>query len=171
MKLRHEELLSMNNWLVLLLFCFIMGSCANHKKIQQQQSTQALQPIIIYKTKADYYFNIPVILSKDKQIIVSYPSVTDIYYQGELALPTKLKNEYLLDNRGINTNVAFTSYTYEEYSKLASPLNIDTLFNSIIDNNPLLELYNCGSRYSFKNDVKKLNRIIKKDFKNCEKIK
>ena len=148
-----------------------MGSCANHKKIQQKQSTRALQPTIIYKTKADYYYNVPIILTKDKKMIVSYPSVTDIYYKGKLALPTKLKNEYLLDNRGINKDVAFTSYTYESYSKLSTAPNSMEFLKSVIDTDPLLELYHCGSRVSYKNEIIELNKLIENKFMNCKRIK
>lgn len=158
----------MNKFIVFIIMILSVACNSGKKMITGAQATP---PVLVYKTWKDYFDKVPIILNNNKNIIVSYPHPRDVFYKGKLAYPTKLSNGYLLDNRGLNKNVAFTKYTYEEYSKLASPPNIDTLFNSIIDNNPLLELYNCGSRYSFKNDVKELNRIIKKDFKNCKKIK
>lgn len=71
---------------------------------------------------------------------VSYPVPSDVYYQAKLAFPTRLMNEYLLDNRGINENVTFLSYTYEEYSKLAKAPAAEDLLCKIIHNNPLMEL-------------------------------
>ena len=72
-------------------------------------------PVIVYKTRANFYNMVPVTLNQDKDRIVSYPAPSDLYFEGELALPGKLKKGYLLDRRGINVNTVFTSFTYEEY--------------------------------------------------------
>ncbi len=131
-----------------------------------------VEPAIVYKTKADYYDKVPIILSDDKKSVVSYPAPTDVYYRGKLAYPIKLKNGYLLDNRGINKNVAFTKYTYNEYSKLtASPTEKD-LLNSVIDNSPLLNLVNLGPRIYFEQDeVGEINQIIDTGFKDYKQLK
>lgn len=73
--------------------------------VNQIESTQ---PVIVYKTKSDYFNLVPVVLSDDKSKIISYPSPTDI---NSSLLPTKLKNGYLIDNKGIQPNVAFLSFT------------------------------------------------------------
>lgn len=39
-------------------------------------------PVIIYKTAKDYSTYVPVSLSPDNKSIVSYPGVSDVYYQG-----------------------------------------------------------------------------------------
>jgi hypothetical protein len=87
------------------------------------------------------------------------------------AILTKLENGYLLDNRGINVNVAFTSYTYEDYSALDRAPSIENLLESIIDNDPLVELYNCKSQRKIKNDLSKINKLVKQNFKKCVQLK
>lgn len=118
-------------------------------------------PAIVYKTKTDYFNLVPVILSDDKSKIVSYPAVSDIYRGGKYPYPTKLLNDYLLDNRGISKNVAFLNLTYEEYGKLQKTPTSDELFKKIIDNDPLLEIYKCGIKSDYKNIVKELNQMIR----------
>jgi hypothetical protein len=130
------------------------------------------KPCTIYKTKKNYSYNVPVTLSADKTKIVSYPSPADVFYNGQLAYPTKLVKGYLLDNRGVSLNTAFTKYTYKEYSKLKEAPDLKTLYNSIIDKNPITEMYDCGNGYRFKNEVLELNEIIKKDsLSSFKKIK
>jgi hypothetical protein len=115
---------------------------------------------IIYKTKKDYYDKIPVTLNEGKTKIVSYPAPTDIYYNGQLAYPTKLNNGYLLDNRGISKNVAFLNITYEEFSKVNEVPPLSEMMNMIIDKEPFTEMYNCGNRYQYKDVVNDLNKAI-----------
>ena len=126
---------------------------------------------IIYKTKKDYSKFVPVILSEDKSKIVSYPHPKDVFYKGELAYPTELKNGYLLDNRGININVAFLNITYEDYSKLEKiPLLLE-LFSMILDKDPLIEIYNCGNRDTFKNEISDLNKLVENNgLKDCKSL-
>ncbi|MEG1540094.1 MAG: hypothetical protein RR383_09150 [Muribaculaceae bacterium] len=101
----------------------------------------ALPQIAIYKTVKPYTNNVPVTLDDAHSKIVSYPAPTDIYFNGTLAKPTPLKNGYWLDNRGINKNTAFTSYSYEEYSKLAEAPSMQELMEHIIDKNPITEIH------------------------------
>ena len=173
--------------IILLLFVFTMVSlfsCKSSKngeqKVNQKLSTtqpvkQTLSkaegvvritaPVIIYKTNADYYNNVPVIMSDDRKDIISYPDIKDVFYNGQLAYPTRLENGYLLDNRGIGKNVAFLKYTYEEYSKLPSTPSKDELLKTIITKEqPLKELYRCDKFP--RRDVKMLNELIKKGLPN-----
>lgn len=130
---------------------------------------QQVAPAIIYKTRADYRNFVPVTLNSDRSAIQSYPAPTDVYYEGQLAVPTELTNGYLLDNRGISTQAAFLDITYEEYSQLKE-INLDFLWKRIQDTTPLLELYHCGNRSDFSNEVEELNMIIQQGFRNCKKI-
>ena len=125
--------------------------------------------VIIYKTKGDYFDKVPVILNDGKNAIIAYPGPKDVFYNGILALPTKLKDGYLLDNRGINKNVVFINFTYEEYSKLKEAPLISDMLKMIIDKNPITEMYNCGSRYQYKEIVNDLNKII--DTKQLNRFK
>lgn len=149
-----------------------MNSCSsvkNNKITMEAKETdkdkvilnfKAGPPTIIYKTKEDYSKFVPVILSEDKSKIISYPHPSDIIVNDVFSYPTELEKGYLLDNRGININVAFLNLTYEEYSKLETAPLLEKLFSMILDKNPLVEIYNCGNRYTFKNEISDLNKLI-----------
>ena len=128
--------------------------------------TKVSTPALVYKTRADYYNRVPVLMNTEKNRILSYPDPTDLNYGNKLALPTKLKNGYLLDNRGIGINVAFLTYTYETYAALTKVPDMTQLMDSILDKKPLSELWDCGSRSLYKNEVDELNTLIDKGFPN-----
>lgn len=161
--------------LSIFIAVFVLSSCCKKNlpqtdKVNRDMNKQSkpFPPTLIYKTKADYFNNVPVILNDDKTMIVSYPDIKDVYYKGELAYPVKLENSYLLDNRGINKNVAFLKYTYEQYSKLDKTPSIDDLFNSIIEKDPLSELFKCECA----RDTSDINKIILSNtLKNCLRLK
>ena len=161
-----------------ILLTIVFTSCSNRGTSKSKEgdkenlATAAGPPVIIYKTKMDYSSNVPVILSDDKSRITSYPGIKDIMYKGNFAYPTELTDGFLLDNRGINENVAFLDYTYEEYSKLDKTPASDELMGHIMEYDPLVEMYNCGTRYDYKNMVDELNTIIAEgSYKGCEKLK
>jgi hypothetical protein len=129
------------------------------------------QPIIIYKTKVDYSQNVAIRLSADKSKIISYPYPTDVFYKNMLAYPTKLDNEYLLDNLGININTAYLSLTLKEYSQYKEVPSLIELYNLIIDKNPLIEFYNCGNRQNLTNEIIDINNIIKENLDKCKCLK
>jgi hypothetical protein len=130
----------------------------------------SLSPVaIIYKTKNDYYDKVPVTLNDNKTKIISYPGPKDIFYNEKLSLPEKLSDGFLLDNRGINKNVAFLNITYSEYSTLTEAPLLSEMMKMIIDKDPLTEMYNCGSRYQYKDIVADLNKFI--DNKKLSKFK
>lgn len=143
-----------NLFFVIICFCV---ACASQKQVS---SANMKQPTLVYKTKQNYNNLVPILLSDDNTEIVMYPAPTDIYYQGKLALPTQLKQGYLLDNRGISKNVAFIKLTYQEYAKLEKAPKLTELYAMIVDKDPLHELYDCGKRENFSNLIKQLNQII-----------
>jgi hypothetical protein len=126
---------------------------------------------IVYKTRKDYSNYVPVILSDDKSMIVSYPSNKDVFYDGKLALPTKLKSGYLLDNRGISVNSAFLDMTYLEYSELPDSPSPVELNKRILDKDPFVEIWLCGERDELKDPVKELNELIDDGLAGCKRIK
>ncbi|HET9571715.1 MAG TPA: hypothetical protein VFP20_09950 [Bacteroidales bacterium] len=123
-------------------------------------------PALVYKTRANYDHRVPVLMNDEKTSILSYPDPTDLIYGGVPALPTKLKNGYLLDNRGIGVNVAFLTYTYESYGALPKAPELNQLIDSLLDRNPLTELWDCGPRTLYKKEVDELNAQIEKGFPN-----
>ena len=159
-------------WFYLLIFSLLI-SCKSTKEstsVNSQRSTGFVnenQQTIIYKTIKDYSDFVPVIMNAEKTEILSYPAPADLFYNGKLAKPTSLKNGYLLDNRGITENIAFLSYTYETYSKFKQAPPAEELLLKIIDKNPLLEMYYCGSRNQFTNEIYELNYLMNNNFNGC----
>jgi len=150
---------------------FVTAVCCTTQRPGQRTGNAGPQ-VLIYKTKADYSKNVPVTLSDDKTTIVAYPAPQDIYFNGQLAYPTKLVRGYWLDNRGIGPNTAFLSLTYEEYAKLSQNPNPADLYNMIIDKDPITHLYSLGNRYGFTNVVSQADSIIEhhklKDYKRLK---
>jgi hypothetical protein len=166
-------------FIFLLVSVLMWSSCS--KKVtpgttaapeKQKQAVVASPPCIIYRTKENFNKNIPVGLSEDKSAIISYPDIKDIYYKGELAYPTELKDGFYLDNRGIGPNVAFTEFTYESYARLDKTPSSDELFGRIISNDPLTDMYQCGTRSQYADPAKELNDIITSGkLDKCKKLK
>ena len=101
-------------------------------------SPASTSPIVyVYKTKADYSHQVPVIMDEARTRILSYPAPGDLKMGNGLRLPTVLNKGYLLDNKGIGPNVAFLTYTYEEYSQLPTAPSIDNLMSHILYKYPL----------------------------------
>jgi len=146
----------------------IMLSC-NTSKLSQE-TAGALAPVLVYKTKADYSHLVPVTLNETGDKLVSFPAPSDLYVNGILAIPVQLDMGYLLDMRGVQPNTAFTSYTYEAYSKLESAPSVQDLISSIIDKDPFEELYDCGSTSQYKSLEEELNKLIRKRFSGCKKL-
>ncbi len=139
---------------------------------KQKQAVVASAPCIIYRTKENFYKNVPVNLTEDKSAISSYPDIKDVYYKGELAYPTELKDGFYLDNRGIGPGVAFTEFSYEAYSRLEKTPTSEELFGRIINADPLTDMYQCGSRSQYADPVKELNEIIASGkLDHCKKLK
>ena len=162
----------MKNIVILSMAIFTIFGCKSQQlnnKVSvteppvKEQFVAALSRIVIYKTTKDYKYNVPVILSDDKTRIVSYPHPSDLIFDNRLALPSALNKGYLLDNRGIQKNVAFLKYTYEEYSKLKDVPALQELYSDIINKDPLTELWNCGTKASFTDLQKQLNESIDKN--------
>ena len=155
---------------MLIVFILLTAGCANQNKVTNHDN-MANEPFLIYKTKANYNELVPVILNDDKTVIVSYPAPQDLSSGDELRLPTELANGYLLDNKGIGLNVAFTSFTYEEYVALEEAPSIENLMNSIIDKDPLIELYDCKDQLKIKHDPGKVKKMVRKGLKGCVRVK
>lgn len=149
-----------------------MGNNAS-TKLAPQPFVAAQARVVIYKTTKDYSNNVPVTLSNDKTTIVSYPHPTDLVLGENLALPAPLHNGYLLDNRGINKNVAFLKYTYSEYSKMKEVPTLQELQRNIIDKDPLTELWDCGPKANFTDVQQQLNEWIDKGIlaEKCKRIR
>ena len=158
-----------------IIVCLSLTGCRTSKKTEKSVVNINFSgpPTIIYKMKNDYSRNVPVTLSDDRLTIVNYPAIEDISMNGKYPVPTVLKNGYYLDNRGIGPNVAFTKYSYEEYSKLATTPAVEELFRAINDKDPIVEMYDCGNRLRFTDIEAEINQLIEKSdlAKKCKKLK
>lgn len=157
--------------LALLLLVGCLSSKTTVPMVENQSNQMVRSPkAIVYKTVRDYHLNVPVLMDAQKQNIISYPAPSDAFYKSALALPTPLSNGFWLDNRGINQYVAFTSYTYDEYSKLPAAPDLTTLKSKIIDLNPLVEMYECGFRADYQDEIVELNALIGAGFPSCKRL-
>lgn len=148
-----------------------MQNVVESKYVGNKSSGVMLPKAVIYKTTHNYNDYVPVIMDEGKKRIISYPAPSDLYYNGKLAKPLELKNGYLLDNRGINRNVVFTDYTYEEYSNFKEAPSLEELKAHIKDIFPLSEMYYTEDSRNIKNGIDYYNDIIDSGFKNCVKEK
>jgi hypothetical protein len=138
----------------LLAIIILLVSCG----VKQEKEPQNLKQTVVYKTNGNYDFLVPVILNNDKTAIVSYPHMSDLKVNGKFTYPEKLVGGYLLDKKGINANVAFLKFTYEEYTNFKEVPSLDTLYESITDKNPIKEIYICGQL-----DKSEIVKLIKRN--------
>lgn len=145
-----------------LIAAILLAGCAERKAVQNMELSYAPGPhAVVYKTRQDYSNLVPIRLSEDRTQIVGYPDPDDLRRDGGLTLPIALEKGYVLDVQGIGPNVAFTSYTYEEYSRLPEPPLAEDMLRAVIDDQPLESMCDCGLLSQFENPVADLNRIIK----------
>ena len=127
---------------------------------------------MIYRTKNDYFDKVPVTLSENLDRVIAYPSQKDIIAGESFSYPTRLFNGFLLDNRGIGQHSAFLGLSYEKYAEMQADISAEFLFLKVIDPDPFLELYHCGSQFDHRDLVKELNELIDQNkFERCTKIK
>lgn len=152
-----------------ILLIMIALACGSTKNTVLMESTPGPHALV-YKTKADYFDKVPILLSEDKKQIISYPSPSDLRQGEQMALPSKLIRGYLLDNRGIGKNVAFLTLTYSEYAKLKEAPSIAELEAAILDDDPLKELWDCGRKTNF-SELSDFKKLIRSGFAGYQKIK
>lgn len=116
---------------------------------------------MVYKTRADYADYVPILMNDERTEVVSYPDPRDLRKTNGYKEPTLLEQGYLLDNRGINKNVAFLKLTHQDYADLTRRPTLKELNELILDKDPLVELCNCGVRNTFMNVERDVNAMIK----------
>ena len=156
------------------------GSSASGPTAGGEQLSTATVPgvaasphMLVYRTKRDLQDQVPVMLSKDRKTIASYPHPMDLHTAEGLPLPTRLQDGWLLDNRGIGTNVAFLRTTYAEYAAMEQAPSQAELLGAIEDPDPLTDLCDCGPRTIFTDPVEQINDLIRHDslFIRCKRLK
>lgn len=168
--------------LIILLISLLIWGCSTVRQNERKTPIDSEiknngfltnRPIVVYKTKDNYNNLVPILLSDDKKEIISYPHPKDLYVDSVLQIPTELHKGYLLDNRGINQNVAFIKLSYMEYASLKDLPSLNELFNLIIDKDPLIQLCSCKVNNSNLNLESQLNEMIDNDLlqNKCEMVK
>lgn len=172
----------MKKTLTFIFISVLFVSCGKHvQKTQVVKSTEPEKnkvqapapPVIIYKTRGNYYENVPVGLSSDKSRVVSYPATKDVSQGGQFRFPDKLAGGYLLDNQGIGPESGFLKITYAEYHRLAKTPDANELKTQIADDRPFTEMYRCVRHWPKDKMVDELNTLIQdgKLLERCTKIK
>lgn len=131
-------------------------------------SVSAMPAAIVYKTRADYSDKVPVNIDWYTGQITGYPDPRDLHPG---AKPLPLADGFLLDRRGITPSVAFTSFTYDEYSALNTVPSIEQLKQRVIDKNPLVAMYRLPmTAIEAEADTAKVNLLIKNKFEGCTSL-
>lgn len=155
-----------NAWLIL---AGMMLACQTPKKTVVETGRMPANAgvpaphVLVYKTRSDYSKLVPVTLSDDKSVVLSYPHPGDLLVGGKLLEPASLKDGYWLDRKGIGRNTAFIRLSYSEYAALPAAPDAEELLKMVVDPDPFIELYDCGLWSGFDNPVKELNAMIRKN--------
>lgn len=157
-----------------LIIVILLSACKNNinnlksEDKNKSETKSSFTPVfqlgpktIVYKTKSNYNDYVPVIMFEDKTKISSYPHQNDIKIGDNYLTPTVLEKGYLLDNKGINKNVAFLNIKYQDYYNLNEVPNVEELINNIIEKDPLIEMYDCGVKSAYSDIETQLNEMIK----------
>lgn len=158
----------MRNALFLLGLMSMMMSCKTTKVHNLLPEEDAR--VIIYRTLEDYNHLVPITLNESKDRVSSFPAPSDLYHGGQLALPVKLNEGFLLDRRGLGPHTAFTSYSYEDYALREKAPSPEELMGSVIDANPFEVIYDCGRAGSYQDLVKELNLKIDGGLEGCQAL-
>ena len=153
---------------LLLGFTSLIVSCKT-SRVQSAMPEEDAR-LIVYRTRTDLYRQVPITLNEAKDRVISFPAPSDLYFEGELALPVKLNDGYLLDRRGIGPHTVFTSFTYKEYSRMDAPPSTQELLDSVIDADPFESIYDCGKAGSYQNLLEELNSKIEAGMKGCKSL-
>jgi hypothetical protein len=165
----QEIFLKMTKHIFFFLLIILSVSAINHscstqridsKVTENNKSMISSPPVIVYKTRNNYFDKVPVTLSDDKQRILSYPAQSDIMLAGKFVFPTQLDDGYLLDNRGISPNSAFLRFSYQDYYNMDNIPDARRLMNYILDDNPFIEFYQVGRRNDFQDIKSQINQMI-----------
>lgn len=167
----------MKHWPIVLLTMALAG-CGSKKEVLDPASEASsgaadIPHVLVYRTKGDYRELVPVTLSADRSKIVAYPHPKDLQGADGLSVPQDLGKGYLLDKRGIGLNTAFLKMSYADYAALDQAPALADMTAMIADNDPLVELCDCGPRTAFKDIPSEVAKIVADGSlaKRCKKLK
>lgn len=143
--------------IVIIFIMFSLRGTIYPKPVTAVSGAEA--PIIVYKTRADYFnlvsgpYNSETGITGGNRVPKSFASEGEL--GAEVTYRYKLDDGYILDYGVFSINTAFLDFTYEEYDKIteediANPSRTDItpllayLSAHIKDNDPFLEFYDCS---------------------------
>jgi hypothetical protein len=161
----------------ILLFSFIGAGCKKDEEdlsyLDYTKSFYGGMPgFAIYKTKKDYFFNVPIrpYLDSFQSPELDEKSASIILYKGKYYNSGcyRLDDNYVLSG-GINFDYYFTSLSYDEYirEKLSPLYNQDApnpkVIDAIIDRDPFTEYYHSQGSFDGKAGITiaEINQLIK----------
>lgn len=115
---------------------------------------------VIYRTSAPSDSLVPVTVTGGK--IVSFPAPTDL-----TAMPGKLKDGWLLDNRGINPDSRFTHWTYAEYKAMKSAPSLSEIMAALVPGITVTEIVSLPCRIG-EATVEMADSLITAGLPGCE---
>lgn len=123
----------------------------------------AMPMACIYKTSGHYIDNIPVTLDASRSMIVSYPAPGDLTFP-----PVSLDDGYILDQRGVNGNTAFTTFTYSQYRSLPEAPSAMALFEAIIPGSRVTDIVELPMTMTeAATDTSRVNALIRGGLPGC----
>lgn len=120
----------------------------------------------IYRTNGDYDSLVPVTLDASRTKLISFPAPSDL----KSGLPVKLDEGFLLDNRGIGENTAFTRWTYAEYSAMESAPSPQEIMKNIIPDARVTEIYEMPFTVGTPDAAERSNKLIEEGLPGCNPI-
>ena len=149
--------------LLILLLTMVMTGCNGPSKYEYEYEHESYLLMNVYKTNNDYSQNVYVVLSPDKNYIIS----------GGATFPfvTKLTNGYYAHQscqKGLNiAYLSITELEWEQSINGENRMSYEEQANYIIDNDPYIEFYREKSEYygqlmkDNSIDTAKINDMIK----------
>lgn len=127
----------------------------------------AVMPLTrIYRTNGDYADRVPITLNASRTELLSYPAPGDL----KGAEPVRLDDGFLLDNRGIGANTAFTSWTYAEYMAMPSAPSAAEIMKHILPDARVTEIYEMPFTVGTPDAARRCNELISAGLPACTPV-
>lgn len=104
-------------------------------KVKVVKGSKAIPQATAFRMNGDYADNVAVTIGNDGELSY-FPAPTDITADSR---PTKLTNEWWLNNQGLGKNSVFTTYTFEEYAELSETPSPEQIKKAIIPGSGVTE--------------------------------
>lgn len=134
--------------------------------VEVDSPVSAIPSVRIYKTSKDVDNLVPIVLDAQGKI-ASYPAPTDITAS---SAPVRLAGGYLLDRCGIAPTSVFTSYTFEEYSRLPQAPTPEQLLKEVVPGACVTEIVAMPFPITAADVETRCNRLIDEGLPGCKEV-